>query len=373
MKSNRKRNVARKARNAQPRNGRAGAPPNPSAIPNANPDPNPRPEPGPSIPAQAPPTQATEYASLDESGFVSQNRRNARCSTGPRTPEGKAASSQNARKHGLSIQRHTVLGGEDPTLYEQLLAELREIYEPRTRREDLAVEDISQCRWALARFDEAEAATLRDLTGWMNDSETWEDDEPAGVGESLGRAAAVCTEITRQGRRVPKPNAHYPAFERIHRYRTWWERKHTRALAELERAQRARHAEANQRRAEAQAQRQAEAHALKQELALAREARQQVLHAQRLANAKRTAAPPESAPPEPNPTAGTPGNASEEAALALLESLMSAPTPFTKQDFLRMRTTQSANGFVSQNRPMSQPHEPNTASRNLDAREGEPC
>ena len=36
------------------------------------------------------------------------NRKNAKCSTGPRTPEGKARSSQNASKHGL-FARDTVL------------------------------------------------------------------------------------------------------------------------------------------------------------------------------------------------------------------------------------------------------------------------
>ncbi|MCC6265292.1 MAG: hypothetical protein IT169_17085, partial [Bryobacterales bacterium] len=213
--------------------------------------------------------------------------------------------------------------------------------------------------WALARFDQAEAAALRDLTGWMNDPEAFEVDEPLGVGESLARAAAVCAEYTRQGRCVLKPNIHYPAFEHIHRYRTWWERKHTRALAEFDRAQRARHAEANQLRAEAKAQRVAEAHALKLELALAREARRQELHAQRLArtHARRAAPQPESASPEPTPATGTPESACtpesapEEAALAMLESLLNAPAPLTMRDFLRGRSAPSGNGFVSQPAP----------------------
>ena len=40
-------------------------------------------------------------------------RKNAKHSTGPRTPEGKARSSQNARKHGL-FARDTLLPDENP-------------------------------------------------------------------------------------------------------------------------------------------------------------------------------------------------------------------------------------------------------------------
>ena len=358
MKTSRKRNVARKAKNARP-----------SA--KNTPRPNPRPaqseaqdaRPAEARPAtmqydgtQAPPAQPTATQSPAQAkttqpttpannGFVSQNRINAQHSTGPRTAEGKAASSQNAFKHGLSIQRHAVLRDEDPAQYAQLLAELREIYEPRSRREDLAVEDIAQCRWALARFDEAEAVCLEKLTHWFNDPEAFAGDEIIGAGESLGHAATVLTDYDDKGRRFVEPNAHYPAFDKIHRYRTHWERKHIRALAEFDRARHARHAEAAELRAEAsrlraeeQARRQAEAHALKQELALAREARQQDLHELRLEQAreKLRRQPPahsDSAQPESD----------EDAALRALDALMNAPTLVTEADFLR-RT-----GFVSQN------------------------
>ena len=44
---------------------------------------------------------------------IQANRNNAKKSTGPRTEQGKAASSQNALKHGL-LARDAVLPGEDP-------------------------------------------------------------------------------------------------------------------------------------------------------------------------------------------------------------------------------------------------------------------
>ncbi len=336
MKSNRKRNIARKAKSNRSQNP-------PSSNDHVRDSP---PEAGSQVPEAG-------------NGFVSQNRANAQHSTGPRTPEGKAASSQNAFKHGLSIQRHAVLRDEDPAAYAQLLSELREIYEPRSRREDLAVEDVAQCRWALQRFDEAEAVCLQKLTNWFNDPVAFKNEDPIGAGESLAHAATVLTDYDDKDRRYVEPDEHYPTFDKIHRYRTYWERKHTRALAEFDRAQRARHAEANQaraeakearaeaqaqRQAEAQAQRQAEAHALKQEFARARAA--QPANGFVSQNSPSPTYGIQNHPPEAGsrePEAGVP--------LAHLETLLNAPAPITEQEFLRFRAAQSANGFVSQNQP----------------------
>ena len=328
MKTNRKRNVARKSKSNKSQN----PPQSNDGVRNSPPEAGSRePEAG--------------------TGFVSQNRANAQHSTGPRTAEGKAASSQNAFRHGLSIQRHAVLRDEDPAQYAQLLSELREIYEPRSRRETLAVEDVAQCRWALQRFDEAEAVCLQKLTDSFNDPRAFEREVNISTGVSLGHAATVLTDYDHRDRRFVEPDTHYPTFDKIHRYRTHWERKHARALAEFDRAQRSRHAEANQARAEAKearaeahAQRQAEAHALKQELARARAAQS--------ANGFVSQNPPSPAYGVRNlsPEAGS-REPEADAALAQLESLLNAPTPITEQDFLRMRAAQSANGFVSQNPP----------------------
>ncbi len=374
MKANRKRNIARKSKRAAPTT-------NPGFVPqNAAPS-NRQPENAPPSPAPAPSPESAPAPEPAPSGFVPQNepsplshlapdadaghgspdpepasrhaanRANAQHSTGPRTAEGKAASSQNAFKHGLSIQRHAVLRDEDPAAYAQLLSELREIYEPRSRREDLAVEDVAQCRWALQRFDEAEALCLQKLTNWFNDPVAFKNEDPIGAGESLGHAATVLIEYDDKDRRYVEPDEHYPTFDKIHRYRTYWERKQARALAEFDRAQRSRHAEANQARADAkearaaaQAQRQAEAHALKQELARARAAQP--------ANgfvSQNPPSPPYGVRNDP-PEAGS-REPEADPAMDQLEALLNAPTPITEQEYLRRRAAQSANGFVSQNPP----------------------
>jgi hypothetical protein len=50
------------------------------------------------------------------------SRRNGAMSRGPKAPEGKARSSQNALKHGFRAQKHVVLPGEIATEFEALEA-----------------------------------------------------------------------------------------------------------------------------------------------------------------------------------------------------------------------------------------------------------
>ena len=71
-------------------------------------------------------------------------------STGPRTPAGKAASSQNALRHGLASGT-LLIPGEDPAAWNSLLAGLLEEWTPRTPTERLLVEDLAKHHWLKER------------------------------------------------------------------------------------------------------------------------------------------------------------------------------------------------------------------------------
>ena len=71
------------------------------------------------------------------------NRRNAQNSTGPKTPEGKAASAQNATSHGLSSS-FTVLPHEDHDAYAQLLEALHQEHIPATEHEKFLVAQMAE-------------------------------------------------------------------------------------------------------------------------------------------------------------------------------------------------------------------------------------
>ena len=81
---------------------------------------------------------------------IDANRRNANKSTGPRTPEGKTASSRNALQHGLCAEK-LLLDHEDPdefaVLRDDFLARLR----PVGPVEEELVDRIAAAQWRLRR------------------------------------------------------------------------------------------------------------------------------------------------------------------------------------------------------------------------------
>jgi len=87
------------------------------------------------------------------------NRRNAKKSTGPSTPKGKAIASQNSFKHGL-FARQTLINSEnkaDFDLYrEQFLSELA----PESPMESMLAERIVVLSWRLKRIGLIQAQTI---------------------------------------------------------------------------------------------------------------------------------------------------------------------------------------------------------------------
>ena len=93
---------------------------------------------------------------------IAANRANAQHSTGPRTPEGKTASSMNALKHGADAAS-VVIPGEDPAEYERVAADYRQDLEPRGAVEEFQVDTIIRADWQRRRLRRIEANLYRAL------------------------------------------------------------------------------------------------------------------------------------------------------------------------------------------------------------------
>src|SRR5450432_4777714 len=90
---------------------------------------------------------------------IEANRRNAQLSTGPRTPEGKAASSMNAFKTGIDAES-SVIPGEDAAALAALAERLYQGCQPQTDIESLLVDDIVRDTWLLGRLARIDAQLL---------------------------------------------------------------------------------------------------------------------------------------------------------------------------------------------------------------------
>ena len=88
---------------------------------------------------------------------IAANRLNAQRSTGPKTPEGRAAVRLNGVKHGLFAQT-LVLKGESESDFTALLESYEAEHAPATPTEEGLVLQLAMAMWRLRRLYHAEAA-----------------------------------------------------------------------------------------------------------------------------------------------------------------------------------------------------------------------
>lgn len=96
---------------------------------------------------------------------LAANRANALRSTGPRTPEGKARSLQNARKHGFNASTFGVPSMEDLQEISRLKDDLLAAFSPANAQELFALERMAIAQQALLR-----AARLESGLFWASTS-----------------------------------------------------------------------------------------------------------------------------------------------------------------------------------------------------------
>jgi hypothetical protein len=90
------------------------------------------------------------------------NRINSLKSTGPKSAEGKAASSQNNLRHGFR-GKFQLFASEDRAEYDELLESLRQEHQPSGVTEDLIVQRMSEHFW-LARRAQAFQYNAAEIT-----------------------------------------------------------------------------------------------------------------------------------------------------------------------------------------------------------------
>jgi len=88
---------------------------------------------------------------------IAANRLNALKSTGPKTPEGRAAVRLNGVKHGLYAET-LVLPGESESDFSSLFESYEAEHQPATPTEEALVQQLAMAMWRLRRLYHAEAA-----------------------------------------------------------------------------------------------------------------------------------------------------------------------------------------------------------------------
>ena len=153
---------------------------------------------------------------------IQANRQNAKKSTGPRTPAGKAASSRNRTTHGLCAGNY-LLPGEDPAAFEALVDDLRSRFRPVGAAEDKIVMRIASAQY---RLDRVAAIEIQIFESHIAQMSSFPEEVP--YTERLGKVFMKDASGSAQ------------TLQRLSRYETTLQRSITTSLKQLEAFQQAR-------------------------------------------------------------------------------------------------------------------------------------
>src|ERR1035441_7894921 len=201
--------------------------------------------PFPSTPSPSTPQSTTypdanpegEEPNMPKADRTATNRANAAKSTGPRRPEGKARSSQNARKHTFIPENFAVVRLEEVHVIADLRADAVACYRPVNSQELFAVERIALSQQSLLRCAALENGLF---TVCLNEIMNAED---LPVHQLLSEVLTHNLEVTRAQNRnfclakgfTQNTRKHSPTWPIFLRYQAQTERLYRRAIEDFDR------------------------------------------------------------------------------------------------------------------------------------------
>src|ERR1039457_4535636 len=173
---------------------------------------------------------------------LAANRANAAQSTGPRSPEGKARSAQNSRKHGFTASTFAVVRLEDLDEVARLRQDAIAVYQPVNSQELFAVERIALAQQTLLRVERLHTGLC---TTFLNEALDGNGRPLMGICKALVNDD---NEITQAQNRnylfaegFHRLNKYSNSFTLFLRYQAQTERLYRRAIEEFNRLKALRH------------------------------------------------------------------------------------------------------------------------------------
>ena len=124
---------------------------------------------------------------------IQANRRNARKSTGPRTPEGKAASRFNALQYGIHAESQCI-PGEDPAELAALTRDYYGEYQPQGPTQRFLVDRLNLCHWLRQRYHRIQAELLGQLA-FEVEERSQHDESEILIGHAFLRSTVVANDV----------------------------------------------------------------------------------------------------------------------------------------------------------------------------------